>query len=176
MRASAARNLRFGLAVSIVALALDQATKAWILAVFRPPGVGEAPFAGGGHITVLPIVDFVLAWNRGVSFGLGNTPGAYNALLFTLIAVVIGAVLVGWMARTSDRAMLLALGLVVGGAAGNAVDRLRFGAVVDFIYVHVGSFDWWPAMNLADWAISCGAILLVLDSLCRRRDSHKNRA
>jgi signal peptidase II len=168
-------GLRFGLAVALVVVLADQATKWGILALFRPPGVEQTPFAAAGRLTVLPILDFVLTWNRGVSFGLGNNAGAYNALLFTLLSLAIAAFLVVWMARTSHRLVLASLGLVVGGAIGNAIDRLHYGAVVDFIYVHIGSFDWWPAMNLADWAISVGAALLVFDSLYAKRDSHKNR-
>ncbi len=67
----------------------------------------------------------------------------------------------------------LALGLIVGGAVGNLADRLRFGAVVDFLYVHVGGFDWWPAFNLADSVIAVGAVLLAIDSLFGGRESHK---
>jgi signal peptidase II len=168
------KSLRFGLAIVLGVALADQAAKWSILTTFHPAGAVQGPFSASGHIVVLPILDFVLTWNRGVSFGVGNNGGAHNALLFTLLSAVIAAALVGWMARTTDRLVLLALGLVVGGAVGNAVDRLRFGAVVDFIYVHVGAFDWWPAMNLADWAISVGAVLLVFDSLYAKRDSHKN--
>lgn len=168
------RRLGLGLSVAVLAAILDQLAKWLILAAFRPPGIDTAPFFTGQRITVLPFLDFVLTWNRGVSFGVGNQPGAYNALLFTLLAAVIAGGLIVWMARSDDRLVLVSLGLVVGGALGNAIDRLRLGAVVDFIYVHVGAFDWWPAMNLADWAISLGAILLALDSLFTRRESHKN--
>jgi signal peptidase II len=171
---SAKRSLRFGLIIALVVAGLDQLTKWSILACFRPPGVAETPFRAPGHIEAMPILDLVLTWNRGVSFGLGNSDGAYNAVLFTLLAVVVGGFLITWMARTTDRWILLSLGLVVGGALGNAVDRLRFGAVVDFLYVHVGAFDWWPAFNLADSAICVGAALLVLDSLFAKRESTKN--
>jgi len=82
--------------------------------------------------------------------------------------------LVRWMAHTTARLQLLALGLVVGGALGNVIDRLRYGAVVDFLYFHVGAFNWWPAFNVADSAICVGAVLLVFDSLFAKQDSHKN--
>ncbi len=157
-------RLRFGLAVAVIVAAVDQLAKWAIVTMVRPQG----------HIPVLPFLDFVLAWNRGVSFGVGNNQGPYNALLFTLLSLVISAVLVAWMAKAGSRVALLGLGLVVGGAVGNAADRLHYGAVVDFLYVHAGSFTWWPAMNLADWAISVGAAFLVFDSLFGNRDSHKN--
>jgi signal peptidase II len=174
VRALRGKSLAFGLAIAALAAILDQASKFGILARFRPEGVTETPFLVPTRVTVLPILDFVLTWNRGVSFGLGNTPGSHNVLVFTALAVIIGAFLVGWMARTSDRLVLAALGLVVGGALGNVVDRLRFGAVVDFLYVHVGAFDWWPAFNVADSAVCVGAGLLVFDSLFAKRDSNMN--
>ncbi len=166
-----ASRLRLGLGLAVVVALLDQLSKAGILEQML--GDGAAPAAG--RRAILPFLDFVLVWNRGVSFGMGNTPGAYNALAFTLLSAVIGAALVVWMTKTGDRPILVALGLVVGGALGNAVDRLRFGAVVDFLYVHIGAFDWWPAFNLADSAICVGAALLALDSLFGKRESHKNR-
>ena len=168
------KNLRLGLAVAFVVALLDQLSKRSILLSFRPSGAIDTPFTASGRIDVLPILDFDLAWNRGISFSVGNNSGAYNALLFTLLAAVICVMLLVWMARAADRLVLLALGLVVGGAVGNAVDRVRFGAVVDFLYVHIGKFDWWPAFNLADSAICVGAALLVIDSLFAKRDSHKN--
>lgn len=171
----AGRRLGFGLAVAAVVVILDQLSKWWILAAFRPPGVTETPFSGPGHISVLPILDFVLTWNRGVSFGVGNNGGTYNVLLFSGIAVLICAGLLVWMAKSESKLIAFALGLVVGGAIGNnVIDRIRFGAVVDFLYVHIGAFDWWPAFNVADSAICVGAILLVSDSLFAKRDSHKN--
>jgi signal peptidase II len=68
----------------------------------------------------------------------------------------------------------VALGLVTGGAIGNCIDRARFGAVEDFIYVHIGAFDWWPVFNVADSAICVGAAVMVFDSLFDRSLSHKN--
>ncbi|MDR3435896.1 signal peptidase II [Telmatospirillum sp.] len=172
---SGRKGLVFGLLVAAVAAALDQGSKAGILSAFRPEGVTETPFLVPTRVVVLPILDFVLTWNRGVSFGLGNSNGSYNVLLFTGLAVVIGCFLIGWMAKTSDRLVLLSLGLVVGGAFGNVVDRLRFGAVVDFLYVHIGAFDWWPVFNVADSTVCIGAGLLVFDSLFAKRDSNMNR-
>ncbi|HIJ38833.1 MAG TPA: signal peptidase II [Rhodospirillaceae bacterium] len=165
---------RRGLGIALLAAVLDQVSKLMILAHFRPPDLLETPFASGERVVVLPILDFVLSWNSGVSFGFGNTHGPYNALIFTALALVISGFLVQWMGRAERWTALLAMGLVVGGAAGNVLDRLRFGAVVDFLYVHIGAFDWWPAFNLADSAICIGAGLLMFDSLFADPLSHKN--
>lgn len=167
-------SLVFGLSIALASAIVDQASKWAILAYFRPEGVAETPFSSPLRIDVLPILDFVLTWNRGVSFGMGNDAGRYNVLIFTALAVFIGAFLVSWMAKTSRRLVLFSLGLIVGGAIGNVIDRLRFGAVVDFLYVHIGAFDWWPVFNVADSAVCIGAGFLVFDSLFAKRDSNMN--
>lgn len=167
------QRVRRGLALALIVAIADQTSKAAILDLFRPPDAGDSLFTGG-RVTVAPFLDFVLSWNSGISFGLGNTHGAYNAWIFTAVALAIGMVMVGWMAKAESRLSLVTMGLVVGGALGNVVDRLRFGAVVDFLYVHIGGFDWWPAFNLADSAICVGALLLVLDSLFGNRLSNMN--
>jgi signal peptidase II len=170
----AQKSLTFGLSIAVLVTVIDQLSKWSLLNALRPEGVTETPFAAFTTIRALPFLDLVLTWNRGVSFGMGNNGGSWNAIGFTLLAVVIGAMLVNWMSKTTAPLQLLALGLVVGGALGNVIDRLRFGAVVDFLYVHFGAFNWWPAFNVADSAICVGAVLLVLDSLFAKRDSHKN--
>ncbi|HXP95329.1 MAG TPA: signal peptidase II [Telmatospirillum sp.] len=168
------KSLLFGLAIAVVVALLDQVSKWSILAHFRPEGVVGTPFSSSMRLEALPILDFVLTWNRGVSFGVGNNGGDYNVIFFTGLSVVICGFLLAWMAKTRDRLVLTSLGLVVGGALGNVVDRLRFGAVVDFLYVHIGAFDWWPIFNVADSAVCIGAALLVFDSLFAARDSNMN--
>lgn len=173
MRRHRAGRLALGLVVAALVLAADQASKWSILAAMRPAGETNTPFAGMGPVHVAPILDFVLVWNRGVSFGVGNTASIWSTVGFAAVAVAIVLVLLVWMARTGRALLGLALGLIVGGAAGNLADRLRFGAVVDFLYVHIGGFDWWPAFNVADSAIAVGAVLLAIDSLFGGRESHK---
>lgn len=168
------KRLGIGLGLALLVTAADQASKAAILAVMRPPGVEETPFLGQGLIPVTPFLDFTLSWNSGVSFGLGNNHGDWNVLFFTVLALVIGAGLFRWMATSKGLSLLISQGLVLGGALGNVIDRLRYGAVVDFLYVHVGAFNWWPNFNLADSAICTGAVLMVFDSLFAERLSHKN--
>lgn len=148
-----------GLGLAALVVALDQATKQWI--------VGSA-MREARVIEVLPFLNIVMAWNRGVSFGLFNDDGLSPWVFFT-IAVVFSIAMTVWMARTRSRLLAAALGLMIGGALGNAVDRVRWGAVADFIDLHVAGWHW-PAFNVADAAITVGAVLLVADSLFRRAD------
>lgn len=168
------KRIGLGLLLALLVAAADQISKAAVLAVMRPPGLDGEPFAGLAVIPVLPFLDFSLSWNSGVSFGLGNTHGAWNTLFFTVLATAIAAFLIRWMAQSKGRLLLAAQGLVLGGALGNVVDRLHYGAVVDFLYVHIGAFDWWPNFNLADSTICIGAALMVFDSLFAEPLSHKN--
>lgn len=159
------KRLALGLPVAFVTALLDQLSKWYILA--------RVPEADGGRVPVLPFLDYTLAWNHGVSFSMGSHL-AYDKLIFGALAVVVSIALVLWMAKGAKRLILIALGLVTGGAVGNCIDRVRFGAVEDFLYFHVASFDWWPVFNVADSAICVGAALMVFDSLFDRSLSHKN--
>ena len=153
---------RFGLLVAVLAAALDQAVKAWVVGwLMAPPTV----------IKALPVLDLVLIWNRGVSFGLFNRDTAYGRVILTAVAAVVIAVLVMWLRRSKAKFEALALGLVIGGAVGNVIDRWVHGAVVDYLYFHLGE-HYWPAFNLADTAIFVGVALLLYDALFRSRRSH----
>jgi signal peptidase II len=152
-------KLRFGLGIAAAVAVLDQALKAWILGlIFDPPRV----------VTVTPFFNLAPAWNRGVSFGFLAHESEWAPLLLTALAAVIVGVLLRWLARAENAWVGACLGLVLGGAAGNAVDRVRFGAVADFLDFH--AFDWhfW-AFNLADAAITVGAAGLLLASLLPER-------
>jgi signal peptidase II len=148
--------------VAAVVAVLDQVAKAWVLAYF-----GAHP--GQSVVPVAPVFNLVLTMNRGMSFGLFND-GAVNALIFTALAAAIVTALLVWLARTSDALLQLAIGLVIGGAVGNVVDRLARGAVVDFLDFHLGAMHWF-AFNLADAAISVGVALMVIDGLRSRREA-----
>jgi signal peptidase II len=119
---------------------------------------------------VAPVFDLVLAFNRGVSFGLFNAAGGgrSEALLFSLVAAAIVVGLVWWLARAASLLLVVAIGLIIGGAVGNVLDRARLGAVVDFLDFHVGSWHW-PAFNLADSAICVGVAAMLLEGLLLRR-------
>jgi signal peptidase II len=152
-------QLRFGLAVAAVVASLDQATKLWLIFVFD--------LGSRGLVRLMPGVDLVLTWNRGISYGL--FPQDSEAGRWMLFAVKVAAVilLTIWLARTEIRITALALGLIVGGAVGNAVDRLVHGAVADFVLFHITTasfrFDWY-VFNLADAAIVAGVVGLLYES------------
>lgn len=167
-------NLRQGLAVAAVIAILDQLSKWWIIEmVMRPDGVTGTPFHSPVRITVTPFFDLVMAWNRGVSFGIGNNGGEWNALILSGLALGIVIAMLIWLKNADNPLLRLALGGIIGGALGNVVDRMRFGAVADFLDFHVTGHHW-PAFNLADSAITVGAVILVFDSLFTKRDSTKN--
>ncbi len=150
-----------GLAVAALAAALDQASKAAVLRFFGESGCAN-------HRSALTsFLDLVLTCNSGVSFGLFNRTGL-SSLIFSVLAAVVVVVLLFWLTRVGSGFLAIAIGLIIGGAIGNVVDRLRFGAVVDFLYFHAGSW-YWPAFNLADSAICLGVAAILLDGLLLRR-------
>lgn len=166
--------MRPGLILAAIVLVLDQVSKWWVVEkLMRPMGVWETPFYTPFRIEVLPFFDLVMAWNRGVSFGIFNTDGRWNAVALSLLSLAIVAFLLAWMRKAQSPMVALALGGIVGGALGNVIDRVRWGAVADFLDVHVAGWHW-PAFNLADSAISVGAAVLVLDALFARHNSSKN--
>jgi signal peptidase II len=154
------RPFTFGLGAAAAALALDQAHKLISLFVLN--------WQEGERVPLLPFLDHVLVWNRGISFGLFQQDSALGqwALLIFKIVVVIGLLI--WMARTTDRLLAAALGLIIGGAVGNAIDRAAYGAVADFFHFHVGQFSWY-IFNLADCAIVGGVAVLVYDAFRSKR-------
>jgi len=146
-----------GLLLAAAVLVADQVSKWWVVEVLmQPPQV----------IPVTSYFDLVMAWNRGVSFGMFHDYADFMPLVLTAVALGIVVALTAWLARTDRLLTALALGSVIGGALGNVVDRLRFGAVADFLYFHY--HDWsWPAFNLADSGITLGVAVIVIDSLFR---------
>lgn len=145
---------RFGLLVALLVVVLDQATKALVLVSFED----------GEVLPVLPFFNLVLVWNRGVSFGMLDSAGAGAPWILSGIALAVVVGLLVWLRRAEERPLALGLALVIGGALGNVIDRVRFGAVVDFLDFH--ALGWhWPAFNVADSAICIGAAVLVLDGL-----------
>lgn len=145
---------RLGLALAVLTAALDQATKLWALDVlFDPPR----------RVEVLPFLDLVPVWNRGVSFGLLASDSPWAPWLLGGFAVVVAAALVVWLHRTDSWVLAVGLGLVIGGAIGNAIDRALYGAVVDFFDAHWGAWHW-PAFNIADAAITLGVGAMLLDA------------
>jgi signal peptidase II len=156
---------RRGLAAAVVVALLDQLSKWAVRAYFGDSGC--APF----RQRISSFFDLVITCNRGMSFGLFNDAGALNAVVFSLVAAAIVLLLMFWLSRVSSPFLALAIGLIVGGAAGNVIDRLRFGGVVDFLYFHYGAW-YWPAFNLADSAISVGVVAMLIDGLLLHKEAH----
>jgi signal peptidase II len=144
-----------GLAIASLVVVLDQLSKWWILErIMLPPRL----------IEVTSFFNLVLTWNRGVSFGMFNTDSPFNDWVLPLVAVGIVVMLVVWLTRAGRQILAIALGSVIGGAIGNLIDRVRFGAVADFLDVHAFGYHW-PAFNIADSAITIGVAVLIFDSV-----------
>jgi len=145
-----------GFLVAAITLAVDQGHKIWMLDVFD--------IAARQPLALTPFLDLVMAWNPGISYSLlsAETPEGRFALLALSLAAT--ALLGVWLWRAPDRLTTVALGLIVGGALGNAYDRFAYGAVADFFHFHVGGFHWY-IFNLADVAIVAGVCLLLYESL-----------
>jgi lipoprotein signal peptidase len=161
-------SLRLGLPIAAGILAADQASKWWILEVARLPEVGHIPVLEAGPFGL----DLTMVWNRGVTFGLLSGEGAWNHVILAALAAAIAVFLLRWMARAENRLTAVALGAVVGGAIGNVIDRIRFGAVVDFVDTHAWGWHWY-VFNVADAAIVCGVTALVADALFRPKPETK---
>ena len=151
--------LRAGILSALVTLFLDQASKLWLLNVFD--------LAHRGAVRVTPFFDLVLAWNIGISFGwLQNDSQAAQLALMAVKGIAVVALAI-WMARSHTHLATIALGLIIGGAIGNGIDRLAYGAVVDFALFHIdisGKTYNWYVFNLADVAIVAGVAALLYDS------------
>lgn len=150
------RFTRAGLAVLLAVLLADQASKWWVVQGLRLPELGT--------VALLPVLNLTMVWNPGVTFGLLKAEGGLGALLLAAVAFAIVLALGVWLRRAENRLVAVSLGAIAGGAVGNVVDRMRFGAVVDFIHFHVGGWSWY-VFNVADAAIVCGVAALVLDGL-----------
>jgi signal peptidase II len=151
---------RFGLAVAAVIAVLDQALKLWLIFVYDLGSRGLKPIAPG--------IDLILTWNTGISYGLFPQDSEAGRWVLVGIKVVAVILLTIWLTRTMSRLTALALGLIIGGAVGNGIDRLAYGAVADFVllYLTTGTsrYDWY-VFNLADAAIVAGVVGLLYESL-----------
>jgi signal peptidase II len=149
------RSRLAGALVALAALALDQGSKQWLLNRFG--------LADRQPVRLAPCLDLVLAWNRGISYSLFTTDSARGPWILLAITLVATALLALWLWRSEGVVTAVALGLLIGGALGNAYDRFAYGAVVDFVYFHVGGFSWY-IFNGADVAICVGVAVLLLGS------------
>jgi signal peptidase II len=151
---------RLGLLSAVLVAALDQAVKLWLLFVYD---IGST-----GPVRLAPFLDLVLAWNTGISYGWFQQEGPFGQWALLALKAVAVALLWIWLARAGSRLTAVAIGLIIGGAIGNAIDRLAYGAVVDFVFFHLTAAGWnfkWYVFNLADAAIVAGVIGLLYESL-----------
>ena len=147
--------------ISVLVIAADQLTKLWI----------ERTMALGDSFHVLPVLDIVRAHNPGAAFSFLADAGGWQRWAFTLLAVGVSIALVVWLRRlalTTHAMLAFGLSLILGGAIGNVIDRFEHGYVVDFVAVHWGT-AYFPAFNVADAAISIGAVLVIIDAILEGR-------
>ncbi|HZP77314.1 MAG TPA: signal peptidase II [Pseudolabrys sp.] len=152
-------HTRLGLIAALIACAIDQATKLWLLFVLD--------LGARGPVRLTPFLDLILTRNTGISYGLFQQEGPFGQAVLLLLKVIAVVLLWIWLARSTSRLAALALGLIIGGAIGNAIDRLAYGWVVDFVLFHITTVNWrftWYVFNLADVAIVAGVIGLLYES------------
>ena len=146
---------RFGLLIAAAVMAADQTTKFLVLQL-----VG---WQSGAMARLTPFLDIAVVLNRGVSYGLFPQNGDTGRWMLTAVKLFAALLFIIWLARTHSRVVAASLGLLVGGALGNAIDRTVYGAVVDFISLHVAGWNWY-VFNLADTAVVAGVVGLLYDA------------
>jgi signal peptidase II len=154
---------RFALVIALLAAAVDQAVKLYLLFV--------VDLGARGIVTLTPFLDLVLTWNTGISYGLFRQEGPLGQWALLALKAIAVILLWIWLSRTSSRLTAASLGLIIGGAIGNAIDRFAYGAVADFVLFHLttASFSFkWYVFNLADVAIVAGVVGLLYETLIDR--------
>jgi signal peptidase II len=159
---------RIGAATAVGTLVLDQVTKLYTLFVMELP-LYEPLVLG-------PFLDLRVVWNQGISYGLFQQSTDVGRWVLVAVSLAAALALSIWVRRSEGKLLAGSLGLMVGGALGNAIDRVAYGAVFDFIHFHVGSFSWY-VFNVADAAIVAGVVGLLYDSfvLEKRRNQRNTR-
>ncbi len=156
-------NRRFaGLFLGLLVLLADQWSKYWMLYGLDLPR--------RGMVRILPVLNFALVWNHGVTFGM--LAGDHAAPILIAAAVIVVAGLLTWLWRAKTLATTLAVGAITGGAIGNIISRERYGAVVDFIDAHIGAYHWY-VFNIADAAIVCGVASLIIEGSAAKQASQR---
>lgn len=154
-----------GLFIAFLTAAFDQWSKFYVFNLFTE--------TGRNVIEILPFFNLSKVYNYGVSFGMFSHI-AYGRLILSFIALAIVIMLCFWLFRTTKFYMAIAMGMVIGGAVGNVIDRFRFGAVADFLDFHVGGYHW-PAFNIADSAVFIGVFILFIDSFLSKEDKGEEK-
>jgi signal peptidase II len=165
-----------GLLTIALVVAIDQFSKWTITEMVMRTATGKPPVdflswlmtaperLPAARFEVLPFYNIVMVWNEGVSFGLFNNMDVPMPLILSAFSLLLSFAFLLWMFQTRSPVTALSLALVTGGALGNVIDRMRFGAVIDFLDVHIGTLHW-PAFNFADSCIVIGVLLLIVHSL-----------
>jgi signal peptidase II len=153
---------RLGATIAIVTLGLDQATKLWALFVRR--------IVETGPVRVTPFLELIEVWNRGISYGMFQQSTSIGQWLLVVVSIIAAIGFAVWLRRVREPALAAALGLLIGGAIGNAIDRAAYGAVFDFIHLHWGGFSWY-VFNIADAAIVAGVAGLLYDAWRSRNEA-----
>ena len=157
---------RIGAATALVTLVLDQVTKLYTLFALELPLYEP--------LVLAPFLDLRVVWNQGISYGLFQQSTDLGRWVLVAVSLAAALALSVWIRRAEGKVLAGSLGLIVGGALGNAIDRVAYGAVFDFIHFHVGTFSWY-VFNVADAAIVAGVIGLLYDSfVLERRRSQRN--
>lgn len=156
--------MRFGFIIAAVVLVLDQLSKYWVLALYDLPVKTS--------VEILPFFSLTMVWNKGISLGLFQANGDLGRWVLIAITVIVTILLTFWLAKAQGNVLKLALGLVIGGAVGNIIDRLRFGAVVDFVHLHAFDYSFY-VFNVADAAITIGVLCLLLDAYLVSKEEKK---
>ncbi len=149
---------RDGVCAALIVGLLDQASKLWLFFAYG--------LAAKSPVKVLPVMDLVLTWNKGISYGLFQQDSEFGQWALFGVKIAATIFLWAWLSQAGTRLTALALGLIIGGALGNAVDRLAHGAVMDFVHLHTPGYGFnWYVFNLSDTAIVAGVALLLYESL-----------
>ena len=149
-------HARQGALIALIILLADQISKLWLLFFYQ--------IELHGDLRIAPFSTITLVWNRGISYGLFQQEADLGRWALVIISFVAAVAFAVWLAKNPPRLVSWALGLVIGGAIGNGIDRAAYGAVVDFVHLHWGGFSWY-VFNVADCAIVVGVALLLLDAL-----------
>jgi signal peptidase II len=160
--------------IAVAAIVLDQLSKLWIVTNLQLTSME----ARGDEIALLPVLNIIHTTNYGAAWSMFAIPGGMQRWVFSALAVVVSGVLAFWLRRLSlatQKLLITGLSLILGGAIGNVLDRLRLGHVVDFIQVHWG-MHYFPTFNVADSAITVGAALVVLDALAEAQRERRAKA
>ena len=152
-----------GIGIAAIVVLLDQLSKYWVL---------NYVLATYSYVKVTSFFNIVNAWNTGVSFSMFSSNGSWGTVVLCVLALMIVAMLIWWLKKEKNIMVQVALGMVIGGAIGNVADRIRLGAVFDFLDFYIPGYHW-PAFNLADSAICVGAVLIFANSLLSNKKGVK---